>query len=171
MSKRFVLIAVLAASLSGAVVPLPALAKNTAPLGYQLMCLKTPAECRGGGAAVVEKSTRIMALIHKVNASVNRSIAPRSDGAVDRWSVGASSGDCEDYVLTKRRALIKAGVAPSSLRIAYVKTSWGEGHAILVVKTSKGDYVLDNLNGKVRPISQSGYRMVSMSGADPRKWS
>jgi predicted transglutaminase-like cysteine proteinase len=171
VSKRFALIAVLVSSLFGALAPLPAVAKNNAPLGYQLMCLKTPAECRGGGRAVVEGSTQIMALIRKVNSSVNRSMTPRDDGAVDRWSADGNTGDCEDYVLSKRKALIKAGVSPSSLRIAYVKTSWGEGHAILVVKTTSGDFVLDNLNGKVRPLSQSGYRMVSMSGADPRKWS
>lgn len=171
MSKRIALIAVLVSSLLGALAPLPAAARNNAPLGYQLMCLKTPAECKGGGRAVVESSAQIMALIRKVNSSVNRSITPRDDGAVDRWSAGGNTGDCEDYVLSKRKALIKAGVSPSSLRIAYVKTSWGEGHAILVVKTSSGDFVLDNLNGKVRPLSQSGYRVVSISGADPRKWS
>jgi predicted transglutaminase-like cysteine proteinase len=74
-------------------------------------------------------------------------------------------------VLAKRRALIKAGFSPSALRIAYVTTSSGEGHAILVVKTSRGDMVLDNLNGTVRPLSQSGYHIISMSGANPRDWS
>lgn len=171
MSKRFALTTLMVPLLFGALAPLPAAAKNNAPLGYQLMCLKTPAECKGGGSAVARNSTQFMALIQKVNTSVNRSITPRSDGAVDRWSADGNTGDCEDYVLSKRKALIKAGVSPSSLRIAFVKTSWGEGHAILVVKTSTGDFVLDNLNGKVRPLSQSGYRVVSMSGADPRKWS
>lgn len=148
-----------------------AFASNNAPLGYQLMCLKTPQECKGGGKAVIDGTQQVMATLHKVNARVNRAITPRADGAVDSWSASASSGDCEDYVLAKRRALIQAGISPSALRIAYVKTRGGEGHAILVVKTSRGEFVLDNLNGKVRPLSQSGYRMISMSGADPRKWS
>ena len=151
--------------------PQAAVASSKAPLGYQLMCLKTPQECKGGGKAVVTGTQQLMATIHKVNARVNRSIAPRADGAVDSWGAKGSSGDCEDYVLAKRRALIQAGISPSALRIAYVKTRDGEGHAILVVKTDRGEFVLDNLNGKVRPLSQSGYRVVSMSGADPRKWS
>ena len=135
MSTKLVTIAVTAALLClGA--PQLASAKNSAPLGYQLMCLQTPAECKGGGKSVVEGSAKTMATLRKVNASVNRSITPRADGAVDRWSASGASGDCEDYVLAKRRALIKAGFSPSALRIAYVKTSWGEGHAILVVKTS-----------------------------------
>lgn len=148
-----------------------AVAGSSAPLGYQLMCLKTPAECKGGGKAVIEGSAKTMAVIKSVNASVNRAITPRNDGAVDDWSASSSTGDCEDYVLAKRRALIKAGFSASALRIAYVKTRSGEGHAILVVKTSGGDLVLDNLNGNVRPLSQSGYSIVSMSGANPRDWS
>lgn len=165
--------AVLLAALLTATIAAPgaALARNNAPLGYQLMCLKTPAECKGGGKAVVEGTAQTMATIKKVNASVNRAITPRSDGNTDNWSASTTSGDCEDYVLAKRRALIKAGFSPSALRIAYVTTSSGEGHAILVVKTSRGDMVLDNLNGTVRPLSQSGYHIISMSGANPRDWS
>lgn len=170
MSRKFFGLAV-AAMLLGLAAPDAALARNNAPLGFQLMCLQTPAECKGGGKATIDASDRTMAVIHKVNASVNRAIIPRDDGAVDRWGAVGTTGDCEDYVLAKRRALIKAGISPSALRIAYVKTRWGEGHAILVVKTSRGDVVLDNLNGTVRPLSQSGYRIISISGANPRQWS
>lgn len=150
--------------------PVPA-ANAAAPLGYQIYCLKNPGECKGGGASQVKLTDDTMALIKNVNAKVNRSIRPRHDKGADVWTANATSGDCEDYVLAKRRALIKAGLPPSALRIAYVKTKRGEGHAILVVKTSGKDWVLDNLNGRVRPLSQSGYRMVSMSGANPRNWS
>ena len=149
----------------------PATAGSKAPLGYQLMCLKTPQECEGGGKSIVEASTELMATLERVNARVNSSITPRSNAGVDVWSVSTSSGDCEDYVLAKRRALIKSGLSASALRIAYVKTRAGVGHAILVVRTSKGDFVLDNLNRTVRPLSRSGYRIVSMSGADPLSWS
>jgi predicted transglutaminase-like cysteine proteinase len=163
-----VVVAVVGMSLSA----MPSVAGSKAPLGYQLMCLKTPSECKGGGAAKVAASDDIMSKLTKVNSKVNRSIRPRNDsGGADVWSVNASSGDCEDYALTKRRALIKAGLPASSLRIAYVKTRSGEDHAILVVKTSKGDYALDNLNASVRPLSQTGYRIISQSGANPMKWS
>ena len=50
-------------------------------------------------------------------------------------------------------------------------TSAQEGHAILVVKTSGKDLVLDNLTASIKPLSQSGYRIISMSGANPRSWS
>lgn len=71
----------------------------------------------------------------------------------------------------RRRALIKAGVPSSSLRIAYVKTRSGIDHAILVVRTSNKHLVLDNLTHAIKPLSQTGYRIISMSGANPMKWS
>lgn len=145
--------------------------KKHPPLGYQLMCLKHPAECQGGGKSSIEVTGEVMAMLKKVNGHVNRSIKPRRDGRADVWSIGVSSGDCEDYVIAKRRALIKAGLPSSSLRIAYVKTRKGEGHAILVVKTNGKDLVLDNLTNTIKPLSQTGYRVVSMSGADPTNWS
>ena len=158
-------------AIAGLIPAVPAVAGSRAPLGYQLMCLKTPQECEGGGASSVEATTELMATLERVNARVNSSITPRDDAGADVWNASASSGDCEDYVLAKRRALIKSGLAASALRIAYVKTREGVGHAILVVKTSKGDFVLDNLTRAIRRLSQSGYRIVSMSGADPMSWS
>jgi predicted transglutaminase-like cysteine proteinase len=142
-----------------------------APLGFQLMCLKTPAECRGGGKSSVAPSTHVLATLKTVNLQVNRTIRPRNDRGPDVWNANATSGDCEDYVLAKRRALIKAGLPPSALRIAHVKTRSGEGHAVLVVNTGGSDLVLDNLTHTIRSLSQTGYQLVSMSGADPRKWS
>lgn len=157
--------------LAGALVPAAAVAASRAPLGYQLMCLKSPQECTGGGSAMVKATDDTLQTLKRVNAHVNRSIKPRNDRGADVWTANARIGDCEDYVLAKRRALVKAGVSASALRIAYVKTRHGEGHAILVVKTNQGDLVLDNLNGSVRPLSQSGYRIISMSGANPMSWS
>jgi predicted transglutaminase-like cysteine proteinase len=168
----FVLIAVLALDAAGATSALAA--GKHAPLGYQLMCLKSPKspECNGGGKAEVKLTRNVMATVARVNAQVNRSITPRYDPAGrDVWTTNASIGDCEDYVLTKRRALIEAGIPASSLRIAYVKTRRGEDHAILVVKSDGRDIVLDNLTGSIKPLNQTGYRVISMSGANPRYWS
>jgi predicted transglutaminase-like cysteine proteinase len=145
--------------------------KKRPPLGYQLMCLKYPDECRGGGAASIELTSTHMSTLKSVNARVNRSIRPKADGRTDTWSINVSSGDCEDYVLAKRRALIKAGFPPSALRIAHVKTRRGEGHAVLVVKTGSRDLVLDNLTGAIKPLNKTGYRVLSVSGSNPTQWS
>lgn len=172
-TKKFAALALAAmVAVAASAVSAPAVAGGThAPLGYQLMCLKMPQECKGGGKAKITVTADVMATLKRVNSHVNRTIKPRYDTGADVWSASASSGDCEDYVLAKRRALIKAGIPASSLRIAYTKTRSGEGHAILIVKTNGKDLVLDNLTATIKPLSQTGYRIISMSGANPRNWS
>jgi predicted transglutaminase-like cysteine proteinase len=165
------LLLAVAANLAGTDAALAANKKH-APLGYQLMCLQNPDECKGGGAARVAPTKDMMATLKRVNLSVNRSMKPRRDGSVDVWNASASAeGDCEDFVLAKRRQLIRAGLPASALRIAYVKTRSGAGHAVLVVKTGNKEVVLDNLTNAIRPLSQTGYRLVSMQGSNPNNWS
>ena len=68
--------------------------------------------------------------------------------------------------------LIGAGLPPSALRIAWVKTRQGEQHAVLVVKTTDHrDLVLDNLTGQIRTLPQTGYTVLGISGPDPKVWS
>jgi predicted transglutaminase-like cysteine proteinase len=141
------------------------------PLGYWLMCLEHPQECEAGGASSVVVTADIAATIESINSTINRSITPMNDAGPDVWSIGVAAGDCEDYVLAKRHALIASGLPPSALRIAYVVTERQEGHAILVVKTDDKDLVLDNLSSVVRTVDESGYNIISMSGADPLVWS
>ena len=149
-----------------------AIAGGKVPLGYSLMCLEHPEQCQGGGSAKVQVTSNVMATLKRVNMHVNRTIKPKYDASgTDTWTVNASTGDCEDYVLAKRAALIRAGISASSLRIAYVKSKRGVGHAILVVKTNGKDLVLDNMTATIKPLSQTGYRIISISGANPLKWS
>lgn len=147
------------------------MAAGVAPLGYSMMCLKNPNECRPGGTPAAKSTEKLVATLKRVNSSVNRAIKPRNDRGADIWTVGATTGDCEDYVVAKRRALIKAGVPAGSLRIAYVKTKAGIDHAILIVRTEKQELVLDNLTPTIKPLSQTGYRVISKSGANPLSWS
>lgn len=81
------------------------------------------------------------------------------------------SGDCEDYAITKRHKLIAQGWPIRSLRLAVARTAWGEGHAVLVVKTSDGDLVLDNLTSAIKPFQKSGLRFLKIQSEDnPRMW-
>jgi predicted transglutaminase-like cysteine proteinase len=149
----------------------PVQAATPAPLGYQLMCLKTPTACKGGGVATMSLSASDMAILKRVNSAVNGSIVPRPDApGADVWTVGAKTGDCEEFAIAKRQSLIKLGFAPSALRLAYVKTRSGEGHAVLIIKSAIGDLVLDNLTSTIKPLSQSGLRLISMASANPLKW-
>ncbi|MEO9298487.1 transglutaminase-like cysteine peptidase [Devosia alba] len=144
---------------------------SAGPMSFQMFCAMTPAECRPGGAAKITLDQEMLRTLARVNSRVNRAIRPRLDSAsLQVWRVNPSSGDCKSYVVSKRHQLIGAGLPSSALRIAYVKTRSGQGHAVLVVKTSQGDLALDNLTGEIKLFEQTGYRVVAMSKADPRKW-
>ena len=113
-----------------------------------------------------------LGLIDRVNREVNGAIRPKVEsGKTDVWKIGGSSGDCEDYALTKRAALLRKGFPSSSLLMTSVVTRRGESHAVLMVRTDRGDFVLDNLNSLVKPWSATGYRFISMQSPDnPRMW-
>lgn len=141
----------------------------SAPVGFQLFCLQQPAHCRGGGSTEVRLTDAVWQKIVGVNSSVNRSIRPRGERG-DVWSLNVREGDCEDYVLAKRAALISSGIPASALRIAIARTRQGVGHAVLVVRTTQGDFVLDNLTSEVDEWHRTSLRWVAMSGANPRNW-
>ena len=87
----------------------------------------------------------------RINKWVNEPIKPMTDlehwGVVEKWSYPDDGyGDCEDYVLLKRRMLIQAGWPREALLITVVRDKKGEGHAVLTVKTDKGEFILDNQN-------------------------
>lgn len=142
---------------------------TNAPLQMQLFCLQNPRDCKPSKAKVVTYSTHIEKTIRRINDAVNREIKPTSDKR-DIWSVNVRKGDCDDYVMTKRQRLIRAGIPASALRIAVVRTRMGEGHAVLIVKTTAGEFVLDNLRRTVVKRHATNYSYVSVSSGNPLKW-
>jgi len=145
---------------------------SNGPMSFQVFCGFYPQECQPGGASKISMDENILRILTRVNSRVNRSIRPKLDNPlVQVWRINPSSGDCKSYAISKRHELIRAGLPASALRIAYVKTRQGQGHAVLVVKTNQGDLTLDNLTGEIKPFHQAGYRVVAISGADPRRWS
>jgi predicted transglutaminase-like cysteine proteinase len=146
--------------------------RSVAPFAHVMFCTRAPAECaESSGPDIVELTTARKRELVAVNRRVNHQITPVNDGGMDVWTLAPKAGDCEDYAITKRHALIEQGWPASALRLAAAYTSWGEGHLVLVVRTSKGDLVLDNLTGAVRNWRQSGLRwqMIQASG-NPRIW-
>lgn len=111
---------------------------------------------------------KLWSLLNRVNSGVNGAIEQRSDmanyGREDYWNTpledGRHAGDCEDYVLEKQRALLEAGVSRQALNIAVVTTRWGESHAVLLVATSAGEYVLDNLSPWIVAWREAPYHWV-----------
>lgn len=122
----------------------------------------------------------IMALAHVTNARFNALIRYRTDevvwGVEERWVRPFSQfrsrvGDCEDYALEKRAALLEAGVPADRLRMAVVWSRSTGVHAVLVVRTAEGDFVLDNAVSEIRRVDGTGYEWRSVqSGAHLLSW-
>ncbi len=152
-------------------------ARTKAPFAHVIFCHENPEEC---SVTRSRRSRLVMALtedrareLQQVNAAINRAIRPRNDLQKDGdvWTLAPRAGDCEDYAITKRHELISRGWSPRALRLAVTYTAFGEGHMVLVVKTSKGDVVLDNRNNAIRAWNKTGLKWVMIqSAANPRKW-
>lgn len=139
------------------------------PFAMQIFCSERPAECRAARNAVAEWTPELAMLLSETNIRVNRDISPRADSR-GTWEVDPAFGDCNDYALTKRSRLIRLGVPPGALRIAVTATRSGAPHAILIVKTSAGDVVLDNLSNDTKTLRESGYAISMISTANPLRW-
>jgi predicted transglutaminase-like cysteine proteinase len=151
---------------------------TSVPAGYQQFCRDQPADCaRENGPArdVVLSKTAWRDLV-TLNKRVNEAIEPVTDldnyGRVEVWTYPTGGrGDCEDYVVLKRKLLIDAGWPASALLITVVRDRKGDGHAVLMVKTDRGEYVLDNQESRVLPWQLTGYRYVKrQSQYDQNVW-
>jgi predicted transglutaminase-like cysteine proteinase len=58
-----------------------------------------------------------------------------------------------------------------ALLITIVRDEMGEGHAVLTVKTTRGEVILDNMNDDIKPWSRTKYRFVKrQSQEDQNVW-
>ena len=151
--------------------------KTSIPIGHSEFCKAHRGEC-GRNRTVVDVETltedRWQTLV-AVNVELNRSIVPVTDADLynveERWTYPDGFGDCEDYALAKRRALIQNGWDPSTLLIAVVRQKSGDGHAVLMVRTDRGDLVLDNQDGSIRLWSETPYQYLKrQSQANSGEW-
>ena len=148
------------------------------PLGWVEFCIEYKGECdtHASQARDIVLTQRAWSDLQKVNAWVNETIKPMTDlehwGVVERWNYPDDGyGDCEDYVLLKRRMLTQAGWPREALLITVVRDKKGEGHAVLTVKTDRGEFILDNQEAEILAWNKTGYRFVKrQSQSDPNVW-
>lgn len=149
-----------------------------APIGWVEFCIEYEPECKTKPtpARDVMLSTQAWKDLERVNLFVNTHVKPMTDmehwGVVERWNYPDDGyGDCEDYVLEKRRLLMQAGWPRAALLITVVRDQRGDGHAVLTVKTDKGEFILDNQNDQILLWSDTGYRFVKrQSQTDQNVW-
>ena len=142
-----------------------------APIGHKQFCRSYPEECRvrSSNTAATELTRERWQELVRINTGVNEAIEPVTDAEFyateEFWTYPGGYGDCEDYVLLKRQLLMKQGWPASSLLITVVRQRDGSGHAVLTVRTTRGDFVLDNLDWRVRPWAETPYRFVRRQSA------
>jgi predicted transglutaminase-like cysteine proteinase len=149
-----------------------------APMSHTRHCLQYPEECKvrrivfRGGPLKLTPGKRVE--LARVNTEVNRAIRPEPNlggVATERWLIAPSAGDCNDYAVTKRHELIKRGWPARALLLAEVVVPSREHHLVLVVRTTEGDLVADNLNANIRPWTTPRYGWVRVqSPKNPLFW-
>jgi predicted transglutaminase-like cysteine proteinase len=150
------------------------------PNGYAGLCARQHETCdRFPARHVATKAGRIVVSqqaidqIAAINNAVNREIEPTfdpTDWTLDRWK-----GDCKQYSLNKRQALLRAGFPTSAVVLA---TAWVAAeyprvamHMVVIVRTTGGDFVLDNLRDQIVPWHQTHYWWLeAQSPENPKEW-
>jgi predicted transglutaminase-like cysteine proteinase len=148
------------------------------PIGWVQFCEDRPWECRVEAieARDVELTREAQRELERVNRYVNDRVKPLTDleqyGTVEKWTYPESGyGDCEDYVLLKRRMLMQLGWPRSALLVTVVRDKKGDGHSVLTVRTDRGELILDNQNERILPWADTGYRYTKrQSQTDPNLW-
>jgi predicted transglutaminase-like cysteine proteinase len=148
-----------------------------APFQHVRFCLRYPSDCKSNPTENerIELNAETSELLTLVNHRVNISIIPtvKSYGADldDGWTIAPDTGDCNDYAVTKRHDLLESGLPARALRLSVVKTASGIGHLVLVVVTTRGSLVMDNLTEAIRPWRSTDYHWLKIqSAADARFW-
>jgi predicted transglutaminase-like cysteine proteinase len=142
------------------------------PIGHFEFCKVSTPECRiqSIGVPPLMAGEKTMAMVESINVQVNHAIRPETDlevyGKDEVWAYPKGVGDCEDYVLLKRKLLMNRGISPANLLITVVRKPDGEGHAILTVRTRKGDFVLDNLDDEMLPWDATGYKFLKRQSSE-----
>lgn len=152
-------------------------AVTSQPIGHYEFCKSLPQECamRTRPTTPPKITDHGWGVIRDINASVNHAIVPMTDeqiyGREEVWAYPVDLGDCEDFVLLKRKKLMEAGFSVADLLITVVRKPDGEGHAVLTVRSQTGDFVLDNLNDDMKLWSETRYTFLKrQSSTDSGRW-
>ncbi len=145
--------------------------------GWVDFCHRYPRECivNTSEPEIITLDRDIWRLINEVNREVNAEIKPMTDqelyGVADYWTFPYSGyGDCEDYQLLKRQRLADAGLPRRAMRMTVVIDELSEGHAVLMIRTDRGDFILDNKHDEILSWHETPYVYVSRESQHATAW-
>jgi predicted transglutaminase-like cysteine proteinase len=146
-------------------------------MGWIRFCAQNPAECTvdPDEPATIELTAKDWQTLNRINQQVNAGIKAKTDkdhwGVEDIWDFAEDGyGDCEDYQLVKRKRLVEAGFPRRALRMTVVIDEEGAGHAVMMVRTTRGDFILDNKRNAILPWHKTGYVYIKREGDEGSAW-
>ena len=146
-----------------------------APSGAKALCRTYGWACAAAGGRQLSAQAEFGA-VRSVNRKINARFSMISDmqqyRRSEHWALPTGrGGDCEDFALAKKRALIAAGVAPRRLLLATALDRQRRAHAVLIYRAPQGDLVLDNQTDRIRSWQDTGYVFLRMQNPrNPARW-
>lgn len=103
--------------------------------------------------------------VQDINLRINRAILPYEDSDTyhreDEWIPASLFGDCEDIVMAKKLALHnELNIPMHQLSMAVVLTEDNVGHAVLLLHSNQGTFVLDNLSQQLTRWENTSHRFI-----------
>lgn len=149
------------------------------PRGYLAFCQSHQEICAAGKEQTMVFTQQRWAQLVAVNELYNTTILPETDdarlGILEHWDFPDTAGDCEDYVLAKKAHLAAMGFPKNALLIAVVDIPDApvleRRHAVLLVTTDLGNFVLDNRHPDIRRWDRTEYTWIAVeSTSTPDVW-
>lgn len=177
--STIVLLVWLTASAEAASWTMPLDTEINPPEGHQAFCQTYPKMCRERDPQprLIKYEGELWWQLVDINAWFNNHIKPVSDlehyGVEEYWSFPDDQlGDCEDYVLAKYRYMVAKGVSESLLLLTRVYDEHNEGHLVLTVRTTAGDFIFDNKTDVVLHWTETSFRSYDrrQSVGNGAKW-
>ena len=137
--------------------------QTSIPIGHAEFCQRRSNECQPTQMVrSVSLDESLWRDLLEVNNHYNVTVLPVTDqdlyGMEEFWTYPANGyGDCEDYALVKRAALVERGWPPSTLLLTVATQPNGAGHAVLMVRTDRGDFILDNQEALIKLWTDTPY--------------
>lgn len=148
-------------------------APTSVPAGWKDFCGRYTDQCGNADTKHLQivDTDQSFAELSRINKLVNARVHAVSDmdhwGVIDQWDLpNDNRGDCEDYVLEKRRLLIEEGVPPQVLLFTIARDKNGEGHAVLTAHVQSGDYILDNMTDDIHVWYETSYTFIKRQSYD-----
>ncbi len=157
-------------------------------MGYTILCDVDYMECAYHGNNFEVVRSELKSMVEGVNTRGNTTIVPINDIdsqnkdevwsfpiALDDTNPTLLGGDCEDYVLWKKRELLRMGIPEGATSIVLVNTNGDANamadHAVLLVRMADGDYILDNRFPNLMTPQESGYAFkYATSFTNAQEW-